>query len=61
MFKVTEQPLEMITVEGVPFPTHFVTMETINAMKTWEARSEDAFVVSYPKAGMSTDIVGNLL
>ena len=29
-------------------------------MKTWEARSDDAFVVSYPKAGMSNNMVGHL-
>ncbi|XP_072042744.1 sulfotransferase 1C2-like [Amphiura filiformis] len=44
-------PIGMMEVEGVPFPTPFMNMKTLDAMKTWEARRDDVFVVSYPKAG----------
>lgn len=48
-----EGPDEVTTyeIEGVRFPTHLVAPSTIEAMKTWQARSDDVFILSYAKAG----------
>lgn len=42
---------EMYTYGGIIWPLHFIEPSTLRAMKTWCARSDDVFVVSYPKAG----------
>ena len=41
----------MYEVEGVPFPVHLISPSTIEAMKTWQARPDDVFIVTYAKAG----------
>ncbi|XP_072042828.1 sulfotransferase 1C3-like [Amphiura filiformis] len=38
-------------LDGIPFPTHLVPPSTLEAMKTWQARPDDAFIITYPKAG----------
>ncbi|XP_072042001.1 sulfotransferase 1A3-like [Amphiura filiformis] len=40
---------KMTVIEGIPFSTSMV--ESVNAVKTFEARSDDVFIDSYPKAG----------
>ena len=44
--------VEMYVIDGVSHPTCLVSPSTVHAMKTWEARPDDVFVVSYPKAGI---------
>ncbi|XP_072041911.1 sulfotransferase 1C1-like [Amphiura filiformis] len=42
---------KMYECEGVLLVEHHVKSSTMEALKTWQARQDDAFVVSYPKAG----------
>ena len=44
--------VNMYKIGDQPFPTTMIPPSTVNAMKTWEARSDDVFVVSYAKAGI---------
>ncbi|XP_072042827.1 sulfotransferase 1C1-like [Amphiura filiformis] len=37
--------------EGVPLAEHCMQPSTMEALKTWQARQDDVFVVTYPKAG----------
>ena len=41
----------MYEYKGVYFSDANVAKDTLDHMPTWQARSEDVFVVSYPKAG----------
>ena len=43
--------VEMHTIDGLLFPTTMIPPSNVYAMKDWQARSDDVFVVSYPKAG----------
>ena len=43
--------VDMYTIDGLLFPTKLITPSTVYAMKDWQARSDDVFVVSYAKAG----------
>ena len=43
--------VEMHTIDGQLFPTKLIPPSTVYAMKDWQARSDDVFVVSYAKAG----------
>ena len=42
----------MYEYKGVYFSDANVAKDTLDHMPTWQARSEDVFVVSYPKAGI---------
>ena len=44
--------IHMYKYKGVYFPDAAVKEDTLSHMSTWGARSDDVFVVSYPKAGM---------
>ncbi|XP_072041099.1 sulfotransferase 1C4-like [Amphiura filiformis] len=42
---------KMYECGGILLAEHHVKSSTMEALKTWQARQDDAFVVSYPKAG----------
>ncbi|XP_072041909.1 sulfotransferase 1C4-like [Amphiura filiformis] len=46
-----EEEVEMYEYKGVMFPLTVCKPSVLKAMETWEARSDDIFVVSYLKAG----------
>ena len=47
-----EKVVQMYEYKGVYFSDANVAKDTLDHMPTWEARSDDVFVVSYPKAGI---------
>ena len=43
--------VETYELDGITLTKHFYPPSTIDAMKKWEARPEDIFVITYPRAG----------
>lgn len=39
------------TYQGIPYPVTMCTSETFQALDTFEARSDDIVLASYPKCG----------
>lgn len=39
------------TYQGIPYPVTMCTSETLRALDTFEARSDDIVLASYPKCG----------
>ncbi len=50
-FLAPHSKVETYEVEGISLPHRYFPPSTIEALKTWEARTDDVFVVSFPKAG----------